>query len=55
MHAVLENETDTAAAMRGILALADVVCSEQYPPRKDLAALNATAPQKIRLLGRNAK
>ena len=33
--------------MRGMMALADVVCRDQHLPRKDLDTINATAPDDI--------
>src|SRR5713226_5962807 len=36
---LLNADADTAAAMRGMMAFADVVCRDQHLPRKDLAAL----------------
>ena len=44
---LLNADADTAAAMRGMMALADVVCRDQHLPRKDLDTINATAPDDI--------
>ena len=44
---LLNADADTAAAMRGMMALADVVCRDQHLPRRDLDAHNATAPDNI--------
>ena len=43
----LLNDADTAAAMRGMMALADVGLRDQHLPKKDLDALNAAAPENI--------
>jgi uncharacterized protein len=44
---LLNADADTAAAMRGMMALADVVCRDQHMPRKELDTINATAPDNI--------
>ena len=44
---LLNADADTAAAMRGMMALADVGCRDQHLPQKELDALNATAPENI--------
>jgi uncharacterized protein len=44
---LLNADADTAAAMRGMMALADVVCRDQHLPRKELDTINATAPDNI--------
>jgi uncharacterized protein len=44
---LLNADTDTAAAMRGMMTLADVVRGDRHPPRKDSDAINATAPDNI--------
>jgi len=44
---LLNADTDTAAAMRGMMTLADVVRGDQHPPRKDSDAINASAPDNI--------
>jgi uncharacterized protein len=44
---LLNADTDTAAAMRGMMTLADVIRGDQHLPRKDNDAINATAPDNI--------
>ena len=44
---LLNADADTAAAMRGMMALADVVCRDRHLPRKELDTINATAPHNI--------
>ena len=44
---LLNADADTAAAMRGMMALADVGLRDQHLPKKDLDALNAAAPENI--------
>jgi uncharacterized protein len=44
---LLHADADTAAAMRGMMTLADVARGDQHVPRKDSDALNATAPDNI--------
>src|SRR5258707_6744406 len=44
---LLNADADTAAAMRGMMALADVVCRDQHLSRQDLDTINATAPDDI--------
>jgi uncharacterized protein len=44
---LLNADADTAAAMRGMMTLADVARGDQHLPRKAREALNATAPNNI--------
>ena len=44
---LLNADADTAATMRGMMALADVGLRDQHLPKKDLDALNAAAPENI--------
>jgi uncharacterized protein len=44
---LLNADAETAAAMRGMMMLVDVVCGDQRAPRKDSDALNRTAPDNI--------
>ena len=44
---LLNADADTAAAMRGMMAFADVVCRDRHLPRKELDTINATAPDNI--------
>ena len=44
---LLNADAETAAAMRGVLALVDVACADQYMPRKDEDKINATTPDNI--------
>jgi len=44
---LLNADADTAAAMRGMMALAEVGCRDQHLPRKELDTINATAPDNI--------
>ena len=44
---LLNTDTGTAAAMRGMLTLVDVVSGDHHVPRKDSDALIATAPDDI--------
>src|SRR5258707_9609077 len=46
-RALLNADADTAAAMRGMMALAEVRCRDQHLPRKELDTINATAPDNI--------
>jgi hypothetical protein len=47
LQKLLNADADTATAMRGMMALADIACSDQHLPRKDLDALNAAALENI--------
>jgi uncharacterized protein len=44
---LLNADADTAAAMRGMTALAEVGCRDQHLPRKELDTINTTAPDNI--------
>ena len=44
---LLNADAGTAAAMRGMMRLADVACGEQHLPRRDRDTMNATAPDNI--------
>lgn len=44
---LLNADVGTAAAMRGMMKLAEVACSDQHPPQKDSDTTNATAPDNI--------
>src|SRR5271168_3741869 len=44
---LLDADVDTAAAMRGMMALAEVGCRDQHLPRKELDTINTTAPDNI--------
>ena len=44
---LLNADAGTAAAMRGMMKLADVACGDQRLPRKDSDTMNATAPDNI--------
>ena len=44
---LLDADADTAAAMCGMLTLADIACGDQHMPQKDSEAMSATAPDNI--------
>ena len=44
---LLNADADTAAAMRGMMALAEVGGRDQHLPRKELDTINTTAPDNI--------